>query len=78
MKRSRFEGRCDVCKQKISLEHDTREGIIDMGITDFGTPYTWIRHYATAPEGANPDCAVGRVIPKKAPRSMIHSSSILF
>jgi hypothetical protein len=54
---SRYEGTCDVCGAPISLEFDDRDGIIDIGIREEGGVYTWIRHYATAPPGANPDCA---------------------
>jgi hypothetical protein len=58
----RFEGTCDVCGADIALDHDPSQGIIDIGY-DVETSgewhiYTWMRHYATAPPGANPDCAV--------------------
>jgi hypothetical protein len=52
--RRRFEGTCDVCGDPISLEY--LDGDV-VGITDEGRVYTWRRHYSTAPEGANPDCA---------------------
>lgn len=52
-----FEGTCDICGEPISLDWDfAGPGVIDIGI-DGDLVYTWIRHYATAPEGANPDCA---------------------
>jgi hypothetical protein len=55
----RFEGTCDVCGDPISLDYNFRKhGVIDVAFTDDGTVYTWIRHFATAPADANPDCAV--------------------
>jgi hypothetical protein len=53
-----YEGTCDVCGAAISLDFDrTRGDMIDIGIEEGGRVYTWIRHYATAPSDANPDCA---------------------
>lgn len=55
----RFEGFCDVCG--VALEHIVRpdDGVMDTGFDEeHQVIYTWIRHYATAPAGANPDCAV--------------------
>ena len=54
----RFEGTCDVCGETISLEIDPIRDGVDYGITGDGRVYTWVRHYATAPPDANPDCAV--------------------
>lgn len=54
----RFEGTCDVCGKEIVIEHDPAQGIIDYSFTDEWRVFTWIRHYATAPKDANPDCAV--------------------
>jgi hypothetical protein len=54
----RFEGTCDVCGAPIVFEYDRTKGIVDIGIEDDGRVYTWIRHYATAPPEANPDCAI--------------------
>lgn len=55
----RYEGTCDVCGAPISTEVDSNVGfILDIAYTDEGRAFTWIRHYATAPEGANSDCAV--------------------
>lgn len=56
-----FEGTCDVCGETITFDHDSKDGMIDLYPVDdsyengFGT---YVRHYATAPNGANPDCAV--------------------
>jgi hypothetical protein len=52
-----FEGKCDVCHEPIAMDYDSSGGIIDYYI-DQGRMVTWVRHYATAPAGANPDCAV--------------------
>ena len=58
MTTERFEGTCDVCGAAIALDWNPAEGIIDLVPPRDGQPaYTWIRHYATAPPGANPDCA---------------------
>lgn len=55
---TRFEGTCNVCGKPISLEHDPhRDGMIDL-LLENGRLVTWVRHYATTPEGANPDCAI--------------------
>jgi hypothetical protein len=53
-----FEGQCDVCGAPITLDYDTASGVIDYDLMEDGRMRTWIRHYATAPPGANPDCAV--------------------
>lgn len=53
-----FEGICDVCGERISTDWETGSGAIDTGYDEKGRLYTWIRHYATAPEDANPDCAI--------------------
>lgn len=53
-----FEGTCDVCGAPISTDYDPSQGIIDVGFDDDGRVFTWIRHYATAPPSANPNCAV--------------------
>jgi len=53
-----FRGICDVCGDPIEFVYDDEQtGCIDFGIADDGHIYTWIRHYATAPAGADPDCA---------------------
>lgn len=57
-KRIHFEGTCDVCGVAISHDYHVSEGIIDYKYTSDGRMVTWIRHYATAPAGANPNCAV--------------------
>ena len=53
----RFEGVCSVCGAEVGYDYDWSQGIIDIGIEEDGRVFTWIRHYATAPTGANPDCA---------------------
>lgn len=53
----RFEGLCDVCGEPISLSYDPTQGMIDFAI-DGNRMRTRVRHYATAPEGANPNCAI--------------------
>lgn len=53
-----FQGTCDVCGAAISLDFDSNDGIIDYKVSPDGRMITWIRHYATAPKDANPDCAV--------------------
>jgi hypothetical protein len=54
-----FVGFCDVCGHSITSSNDhTRDGISDIYITKEGKAYALTRHYATAPEYANPDCAV--------------------
>lgn len=53
-----FQGTCDVCGAVIDLEYNTNEGVIDCKAAPDGRTITWIRHYATAPRGANPDCAI--------------------
>lgn len=53
-----FKGICDVCGAPITLEFDWSQGMIDYIVQDDGSLITWMRHYATAPEGANPDCAI--------------------
>jgi hypothetical protein len=52
----RFTGPCDICGETIDITLDYADGIYDTGFED-GKVVTWVRHYATAPEGANPDCA---------------------
>lgn len=52
-----FEGTCDVCGAAIALD-DTTDALFDIGVTEDGRVYTWIRHYATAPLGADPKCAI--------------------
>lgn len=52
-----FEGTCDVCGAPISLDFDRATGIVDIQVAPDGRVGTWMRHYATAPPGANPDCA---------------------
>lgn len=52
-----FEGTCDVCGDPISLDWHWKFGIIDYGF-DNEVMFTWMRHYATAPAGANPNCAI--------------------
>lgn len=59
---TRYEGSCGVCGENIVFIWDHTDGIVDIGIriNDQGEvtgSYTWVRHYATAPIGANPDCA---------------------
>jgi hypothetical protein len=53
-----FEGVCDVCSAAISTDWSLVDGMIDYKIAADGRVITWIRHYATAPAGANPDCAI--------------------
>jgi hypothetical protein len=53
-----FEGSCDVCGGAIALDWHPADGIIDYDIDDDGRMFTWVRHYATAPPGADPRCAV--------------------
>jgi hypothetical protein len=54
-----FEGACDVCGAQLTMDHCFQvDGLIDYGIESDGRMYTWRRHYATAPVGANPDCAI--------------------
>lgn len=54
-----FEGTCDVCGEAIYLTYDLkRDGMIDYKFNKQGRMVTWVRHYATAPENANPHCAV--------------------
>lgn len=53
-----FEGTCDVCGAVISLDYSFSQGLIDYGIDEQNRMYTWVRHYAVAPDGANPDCAI--------------------
>jgi len=74
--RQRFEGRCDVCGADIATDYDPKTGIIDIGITEEGRAFTWIRHYATAPPDANPDCAVysSRVYEVPWPREEVEAS----
>lgn len=60
---SHFEGTCCVCGERLAFDHDyERDGVIDINLRGRGDGTlqagTWIRHYATAPPGANPDCAV--------------------
>lgn len=61
--REHFEGNCDVCGARIEMDYPS-EGIIDVAFEeDPEDPnryrvYTWMRHYATAPSDADPDCAV--------------------
>lgn len=52
-----FEGTCDVCGEPISLDWDMTQGVIDYLIED-NLMVTWVRHYATAPPEANPECAI--------------------
>lgn len=52
-----FIGECDVCGEAIATKHDPTQGVIDINILEDGRIQTWIRHYATAPDNANPDCA---------------------
>jgi hypothetical protein len=54
--RRRFVGTCDVCGAPLEFflgEHDQ----VDIGVDADFRVYTWIRHYATAPPDADPDCA---------------------
>lgn len=53
-----FEGKCDVCHESISMTWNWADGIIDYGYDDNNRMFTWMRHYAIAPRGVNPDCAV--------------------
>lgn len=53
-----FEGTCDVCGEAIIMSYNWADGIIDYGYDNNGRMFTWIRHYTTAPKGANPDCAI--------------------
>lgn len=52
-----FEGTCNVCGAALSLDHDFNSVLIDYGYDKDNRLHTWIRHYATAPPDANPDCA---------------------
>lgn len=52
-----FEGICDVCGEAISMSWNWADGIIDYGFDENMQMFTWVRHYAIAPLGANPDCA---------------------
>ena len=48
-----------MCGALITIDHDPTKGMIDVAMSDFDGPvFTWVRHYATAPEGADPRCAV--------------------
>jgi hypothetical protein len=51
----RFRGPCDVCGSQIEVTLVL--GYIDIFITDDDRVGSWVRHYATAPPGADPDCA---------------------
>lgn len=51
-----FRGTCDVCGADIEKEHDLDAILIDYNVMDDGRRQIWIRHYATAPEGADPNC----------------------
>lgn len=53
-----FQGTCVVCRTTIDHEYSTGEGVMDHSATPDGRMVTWVRHYATAPVGANPDCAI--------------------
>ena len=53
-----YAGVCDVCGDPLELTLDRRDGLVDIVVTEDGLVYTWMRHYATAPPGANPACAV--------------------
>lgn len=39
-----YEGICDVCGEKISLDHDPDTSILGVGIDQDGRMYTWARH----------------------------------
>ena len=54
----KFRGTCAVCGEQIEHEWNSNHGMIDYKITDDNKMVTWIRHYGTAPAGANPDCEV--------------------
>lgn len=53
-----FEGTCDVCGAPLVYDYDPLTSMIDSDVDSEGRMITWIRHYATAPRGANPDCAI--------------------
>lgn len=50
----KYEGTCDVCGEVLTGELSPG---YDVAVDKDDRLYTWTRHYATAPEGANPDCA---------------------
>lgn len=61
MSTTHFEGICDVCGETITFDHDYKDEIIDIYPVDDSYENgiaTYIRHYATAPKEANPNCAV--------------------
>lgn len=52
-----FKGNCDVCGEELSIEHSFSDALIDYAYDEDGRLCIWTRHYAVAPENANPDCA---------------------
>ncbi len=53
-----FAGICDICGEGIAYFYDGSRGIIDIYIDSKNEIiYTYVRHYATAPSNADPDCA---------------------
>jgi hypothetical protein len=55
---TRFVGTCDVCGAHLEYVIGERDQVVaDMGVDADSRVYTWIRHYATAPPDADPDCA---------------------
>lgn len=53
----KFKGTCDVCGKEIGFEWD-EQFMIDYLVDENDKLITWLRHYAIAPKGANPDCAI--------------------
>lgn len=52
-----YEGICDVCGNRILAVLGSDE-MIDYWVDDQDRLHTWLRHYATAPEDADPRCAI--------------------
>lgn len=54
-----YLGTCDVCGEPMPATIHVRGTFLgDWAVDDDGTVYTWRRHYATAPPGEDPRCAI--------------------
>jgi hypothetical protein len=53
-----FEGTCDVCGGLITFAWDRRRVAVMDYSPEAGGLAVRVRHYATAPEGADPNCAI--------------------